>query len=139
MSRSVPVDKETRTYPFSRFTTLLYQVHRANKNLVKFSRFTTLLYQVHRANKNLVKIGDSPPFCSDCHLATTLLSRSPVEDVVDAATRKRKLERWHTECERCDAAGLPKPPRPFPFYGRVGKKKSRVDGDLVHPQKFQMV
>jgi hypothetical protein len=55
MSRSVPVDKETRTYPFSRFTTLLYQVHRANKNLVKTWRFTTLLYQVHRANKNLVK------------------------------------------------------------------------------------
>ena len=61
--------------------------------------------------------------------------RCSMEDgVVDAATRKRKLERWRTECRRFDAAGLPKPPRPFPFYGRVGKKKSHKDGDLVHPQ-----
>eukprot|EP01043_Picozoa_sp_COSAG02_P000702 COSAG02_NODE_13_length_57813_cov_14.298276_36_plen_112_part_00 len=94
MSRSVPVDKETRTYPFSRFTTLLYQVHRANKNLVKFSRFTTLLYQVHRANKNLVKIGDSPPFCSDCHLATTLLSPS---QPVTIMTRTGAARMWLVE------------------------------------------
>ena len=58
--------------------------------------------------------------------------RCSMEDgVVDAATRKRRLRRWHTECRRCEAADLPLPPRPYPYYGRVGKKKSRVDGDVA--------
>ena len=59
------------------------------------------------------------------------LGRCSMEDgVVDAATRKRRLRRWHTECRRCEAADLPLPPRPYPYYGRVGKKKSRVGGDV---------
>ena len=70
MSRSVPVDKETRTYPFSRFTTLLYQVHRANKNLAIHHPFVASASCQQELGENLAIhhpfvaiVTLPPPFC----------------------------------------------------------------------------